>query len=282
MSSVFLAFSKRSPRATFQSVRRSPLILHSIPSRYISSSNATRNSDTVSKLQNAFRDPNSPFYLEPGAEGPADPGAGFVNPEKTYLLQNSTTGDSPTINSNVKPHLESPILLITDEMRAHAHSVLGKKGYDPTSYYEEVVNWGDMDAFKHVNNVRYVRYLESGRIVWMYHLALELGGGNLARDMISGRGVSLILKEISVRYRRPVTYPDTLLIAHRPHDSHPTHFASAGIIWSYAQKTVVATSDSTLVWYDYDRLKKCDPGEAKRSVLDQKIQTLIANARPSK
>lgn len=44
----------------------------------------------------------------------------------------------------------------------------------------------------------------------MYHLALELGGVNLAQDMIGGRGVSLILKEISVRYRRPVTYPDTV------------------------------------------------------------------------
>jgi len=139
-----------------------------------------------------------------------------------------------------------------------------------------------MDAFKHVNNVRYVRYLESGRIVWMYHLALELGGVKLAQDMIGGRGVSLILKEISVRYRRPVTYPDTLLIAHKPHDSHTMHFANAGIIWSFAQRAIVATSDSTLVWYDYDRLKKCDPGEAKRTLLENRMQRLGEKAHSVK
>ncbi len=87
-----------------------------------------------------------------------------MNPEKTYLLQSTTVGDSPIVQSNAEPHLESPILAITNEMRTHAHTVLGKKGcvsiliivqksinstrYDPTSYYEETVNWGDMDAFK--------------------------------------------------------------------------------------------------------------------------------------
>ena len=36
------------------------------------------------KLQAAFRDPTSPFYLAPGTEGPSHPGAGFVNPEQVY------------------------------------------------------------------------------------------------------------------------------------------------------------------------------------------------------
>jgi len=112
----------------------------------------------------------------------------------------------------------------------------------------------------------------------MCDLAVELGGDGAVRDMIAGRGVSLILKDISVKFRRPVIFPDTLLVAHRPHDSHPTQFSCAASIWSYSQRAVVLTSDSTLVWYDYDALKKCDPGERIRSILEKRIKALPKHA----
>lgn len=32
--------------------------------------------------------------------------------------------------------------------------------------YEQKVAWGDMDAFGHVNNVMYYRYIESARIAY--------------------------------------------------------------------------------------------------------------------
>lgn len=44
----------------------------------------------------------------------------------------------------------------------------------------------------------------------MCDLAVELGGDGAVRDMIAGRGVSLILKDISVKFRRPVVFPDTV------------------------------------------------------------------------
>lgn len=109
------------------------------------------------------------------------------------------------------------------------------------------------------------------RIHWMQNLAHELGGDQKAHDMISGKGVSLILADVSIKFRRPITYPDAvshigtswlirswalpilqLLIAHRPHDPFPTHFSCAAAIWSNAQRAVVATSESKLVWYDID------------------------------
>ena len=31
-------------------------------------------------------------------------------------------------------------------------------------------------------------------------------------------------------------------------------------MYSYSQQEVVAESDSELVWYDYENLRKCDPG----------------------
>ena len=48
----------------------------------------------------------------------------------------------------------------------------------------------------------------------MKSLALELGGEQKARDMIKGKGISLILGELSIKYRRPVVYPDTVSVYH--------------------------------------------------------------------
>ena len=41
--------------------------------------------------------------------------------------------------------------------------------------------------------------------------------------------------------------------------------------YSYAQRKIVTESDSVLVWYDYDKLAKCDPGEDIRRVLEGRM-----------
>jgi acyl-CoA thioesterase FadM len=52
----------------------------------------------------------------------------------------------------------------------------------------------------------------------MQSLAMELGGSSKAQDMIAGKGVSLILGEINIKFRRPIVYPDTV----RYHKQHMT------------------------------------------------------------
>lgn len=44
----------------------------------------------------------------------------------------------------------------------------------------------------------------------MASLANEIGGPTRAEAMLRGKGTSLILKSIEIKYRRPVTYPDTV------------------------------------------------------------------------
>lgn len=114
----------------------------------------------------------------------------------------------------------------------------------------------------------------------MRALGDELGGPAKADAMVAGKGVSLILKSLSIDYKRPVVYPDTLLVAHKPHPgtsaaaprNAKTHFGVRGAMWSYAQRQIVTECDSVLVWYDYDRLKKCDPGEAARAVIERRMK----------
>jgi acyl-CoA thioester hydrolase len=67
------------------------------------------------------------------------------------------------------------------------------------------VAWGDMDAFQHVNNTVYLRWMESARIAYFERL-------ELANRML-GEGIGPILARTEIDYRRPVTYPDTVTIA---------------------------------------------------------------------
>lgn len=102
----------------------------------------------------------------------------------------------------------------------------------------------------------------------------ELGGPAKADAMIKGHGISLILKSLSINWKYPVVFPDTLLVAHRPHigaRESKTHFGVRGAMWSYAQRRIVTECDSVLVWYDYDKLAKCDPGDVAAAAIQRRM-----------
>ena len=52
--------------------------------------------------------------------------------------------------------------------------------------------WGDQDAFGHVNNVQYARLMESGRIAWAEHVLRAHMGESLYFDFVSGKGVGTL------------------------------------------------------------------------------------------
>ena len=74
--------------------------------------------------------------------------------------------------------------------------------------FEKDVEWGDMDAMQHVNNKRYFYYAESARLRWFNEIYSQLGveyGGELKE--------SFALAETSCKFKVPLTFPDTLLVA---------------------------------------------------------------------
>ncbi len=66
------------------------------------------------------------------------------------------------------------------------------------------VAWGDMDALAHVNNLVYLRWFESARIVYFERLGLI--------EAMNARQVGPILARQEIDYRRPVAYPDTVRV----------------------------------------------------------------------
>lgn len=51
--------------------------------------------------------------------------------------------------------------------------------------------------------------------------------------------------------------------------SSRTQFMLSAAAYSCAQQAIVADSEGVIVWYDYDSLKKCDPGDEAWSVLKE-------------
>lgn len=68
---------------------------------------------------------------------------------------------------------------------------------------EQAIAWGDMDAFGHVNNTVYLKYFESARV--QYFDAIPSLAG------FEGSAIPVVAK-ISCEYKKPVVYPDTLVM----------------------------------------------------------------------
>src|SRR5262245_47397413 len=64
-----------------------------------------------------------------------------------------------------------------------------------------------MDSYRHVNNAVYFRYFETARLEYFRRL------GWFEYD--EETGVGPILQATSARFRRPLTYPDTVRVAAR-------------------------------------------------------------------
>ncbi len=70
-----------------------------------------------------------------------------------------------------------------------------------------VVQWGDQDAFGHVNNTVFLRWFEVGRIAYFSEIRM------MHDAQAEGRGP--ILAAVSCNFRRQVAFPDEVRIGSR-------------------------------------------------------------------
>ena len=76
----------------------------------------------------------------------------------------------------------------------------------PSFVHREPVRWGDLDAFRHLNNVVFQRHFETAWI--SYRGALGVGV-----DPFVETGFDLIFAEFHINYRAPVEFDEELDIA---------------------------------------------------------------------
>lgn len=105
------------------------------------------------------------------------------------------------------------------------------------------VSWGHMDAFQHVNNIRFFRYFENARIEY----GIRVG---MTEDMQS-LGIGPILAHTECKYIRPLFFPDTALTGVRMAAMQDSEMLMEYKIVSERRNEVVAVGTSLGVFYHY-------------------------------
>jgi acyl-CoA thioester hydrolase len=106
------------------------------------------------------------------------------------------------------------------------------------------VQWGDQDAFQHVNNTVYFRWYESSRIA--YSARIGLG------EMMRQHRIGPILASATCDFRRSITFPDTVHVGARITRIGRTSLTMEHTLVSAASRSVAALGRSTLVVFDYN------------------------------
>ncbi len=135
--------------------------------------------------------------------------------------------------------------------------------------HRQTVAWGDMDAFGHLNNTQYYRYMESARIAYLMSID------------IFDQALLPVVASNQCKYLSPVFYPDVLHIGARVEELRNSAFRMHYVLWSEMQNQVVATGEAVIVCVDKVTSHKVnipDPIRQKIIELEQKAgHDLIAN-----
>ncbi len=123
------------------------------------------------------------------------------------------------------------------------------------------VVWGEMDSYRHVNNVVYFRYFETARLEYFRRLGWF--------EYEEQTGVGPILHSTSARFRRPLTYPDTIWVAARVPALEEDRFTMEYRLVSRRLAAVAAEGTGTIVTYHYARGTKTPiPEELRRRIAE--------------
>src|SRR5438132_7268399 len=128
------------------------------------------------------------------------------------------------------------------------------------------VQWGDQDAFSHVNNTVYFRWFESGRIAYFERLGLG--------TIISNTGLGPILASINCNFRRPIGYPDTVHIGTRVTKVGNSSLTIAQTVFSQSLQMIAAEGDSVIVLLNYRAQKPTrvpDDLRSKIAILERRV-----------
>jgi acyl-CoA thioester hydrolase len=105
------------------------------------------------------------------------------------------------------------------------------------------VAWGEMDAYRHVNNVVYFRYFENARLEYFRRLDWF--------EYERQTGVGPILAATHARFRKALTYPDTIWVTARAVNVEGDRFHMEHHVVSKRLAAVAAEGRGTVVTYDH-------------------------------
>ncbi|KAL8892332.1 MAG: hypothetical protein Q9215_000731 [Flavoplaca cf. flavocitrina] len=113
----------------------------------------------------------------------------------------------------------------------------------------------------HVNNTRYIRYAESGRVNWVQNYAKyhDTAHRKEWEALCSSKGHGMILRSIKTDFKFPMSWPDRVSVYHKlqsPPSTSVESFTLDVLIVSERHQRVAARCVEDIVVYDYRRREK--------------------------
>ncbi len=120
------------------------------------------------------------------------------------------------------------------------------------------VQWGEMDAFEHVNNIVYFRYFESARIAYFQKMGIV---GDPSRH------VGPILASTSCKFIYPLSFPDSIYASARVREVGVDRFTMEYTVYSEGKQRLAAKGEGVIVSYDYREKRKAALPDFWRSAI---------------
>lgn len=102
------------------------------------------------------------------------------------------------------------------------------------------IRWGDMDAYGHVNNTLYFRYMEQARCEW-----LEAQGYKVAPE-----GEAPVIINAACTFMLPMTYPGTVEVRTYAGKLGRSSLETIYEMRIVGQETVFSQGSAKIVWMD--------------------------------
>ncbi|MBK6775995.1 MAG: acyl-CoA thioesterase [Flavobacteriales bacterium] len=120
--------------------------------------------------------------------------------------------------------------------------------------------WGEMDAFGHVNNVAYFRWLETARMHYLHAIGIT--------HPDQQGGIGLLLAETRCTFLKPLHFPDTVSVRAGVERVGNTSFIMNYEVHSEFQG-LAATAESVQVMFDYRTNTKSPVPDTVRAAIAQ-------------
>ncbi|MCC8405164.1 acyl-CoA thioesterase [Paraburkholderia sp. MMS20-SJTN17] len=123
------------------------------------------------------------------------------------------------------------------------------------------IRWGDMDAFGHVNNTVYFRYMEQVRISWFEHM-------DFLGQRVEGQGPVIV--NASMEFLKQLHYPGDVIgrmsVATPGRSSFDTAFE---LLRADEPDTLYARGAARCVWIDYAAGKSLPVPDVLRAAIER-------------
>ncbi|MCE1183966.1 MAG: acyl-CoA thioesterase [Rhodocyclales bacterium] len=118
------------------------------------------------------------------------------------------------------------------------------------------IRWGDMDAYGHVNNTVYFRYMEQARVEWIEDMDVPVRPG----------GTGPVIINASCTFLKPMNYPGTVEV--RTYVGHPGRSSVQTHVEMLIDGELYAEGAAKIVWMDTQTGKSAPIPDTVRAVLE--------------